>query len=573
MSKEQSQFIEVESVDDNFYIDIFGMGVNRKILKINFFNQFLAWISGYFPFTVQTRVNLFALEASIGTVIETKGCNSVGDGGHGTFDIVESPPYSADGYSVIQCANGFYAVLRLPYNVLQFGAIGDANSYCHAAFVRAFSVLSYSKSIFIPSGVYRIETSVTRSTPYTSGKSCFEFNSVSDFKIYGDGKFLSTIYFDPVDTFSARLFDFNTCDKIIIQGIGMVGANVPVNDPPSGTDGYMDRAINVVKTDGSRFEDLYVKNISRYGMAFQRGPYTNNIWNDIVFENIGNDCIDMKSYNLSAVYEQDINYNNHWENITAIAWGILSFEAPNQLLDMRSSYSTARNIVGMSPGNNTYLIRNVSGIGCSIYDPVCYSTNNTIGAAQNGILVCAPDTKIYNPKLFGCYKGIECAFNTEDGRQPWFDCQNPVIDGCFIGIDSTDFTGSKVYGGTIKNCAFRGVRVGYRTIIFGVTFNNCVIPIRLELTASGSMIISCNDTSGGTIASASAAVSQVNSLINCGAMATAYKMDFVGRELLIDGSKVLTIRQAAIPNAVGGTEVATINAILTAMRTHGLISP
>lgn len=40
-----------------------------------------------------------------------------------------------------------------------------------------------------------------------------------------------------------------------------------------------------------------------------------------------------------------------------------------------------------------------------------------------------------------------------------------------------------------------------------------------------------------------------------------------------DNDAVLAGQQAAIPDAAGGTEVATINAILAALRAHGLIAP
>jgi hypothetical protein len=43
--------------------------------------------------------------------------------------------------------------------------------------------------------------------------------------------------------------------------------------------------------------------------------------------------------------------------------------------------------------------------------------------------------------------------------------------------------------------------------------------------------------------------------------------------LRVAGTQVVGARQGAIGNAAGGTEVATINAILAALRTHGLIAP
>lgn len=43
-------------------------------------------------------------------------------------------------------------------------------------------------------------------------------------------------------------------------------------------------------------------------------------------------------------------------------------------------------------------------------------------------------------------------------------------------------------------------------------------------------------------------------------------------EVRINGTKVIGPRQAAIQNATSGTEIATINAILTRLRAHGLIA-
>lgn len=47
---------------------------------------------------------------------------------------------------------------------------------------------------------------------------------------------------------------------------------------------------------------------------------------------------------------------------------------------------------------------------------------------------------------------------------------------------------------------------------------------------------------------------------------------WVGTQVLVDGKKVLSTQQGAIANAGAGTEVATINSILAALRAHGLIA-
>jgi len=90
---------------------------------------------------------------SVGQVVRTKGCLSVGDGGHGVFDVVSSTLLSVNGYSVISFSHGVTCVLRPPYNLLQFGAVRNADST--AAILRARDFSSATKSpILLPSGTF-----------------------------------------------------------------------------------------------------------------------------------------------------------------------------------------------------------------------------------------------------------------------------------------------------------------------------------------------------------------------------------------------------------------------------------
>lgn len=68
-----------------------------------------------------------ALSANrIGDRLETKGCLSIGDAGHGTF-IVEAASGAPDGYSRVLLPNGNHAVLQMPYKIRQFGVTGDGS--------------------------------------------------------------------------------------------------------------------------------------------------------------------------------------------------------------------------------------------------------------------------------------------------------------------------------------------------------------------------------------------------------------------------------------------------------------
>lgn len=89
--------------------------------------------------TVSDISNMLS-RASVGDVIETKGCLSIGDGGNGVFDIVASTSLPVDGYSVI--GSGPYAVLRFTNGIVnpeQFGAKGDGVTNDYDAIQRAIN--------------------------------------------------------------------------------------------------------------------------------------------------------------------------------------------------------------------------------------------------------------------------------------------------------------------------------------------------------------------------------------------------------------------------------------------------
>jgi hypothetical protein len=104
--------------------------------------------------------NVSALSAAVATLpvgatVSTKGAVTAGDGGYGIFDIVASTASPVDGYSVI--GSGPYAVLRLPYNVAQFGADRTGASSSNLAFNRAAAAAAaVGVTVFIQPGSYAI---------------------------------------------------------------------------------------------------------------------------------------------------------------------------------------------------------------------------------------------------------------------------------------------------------------------------------------------------------------------------------------------------------------------------------
>lgn len=76
-----------------------------------------------------TVATLALLNLPVGAKVSTKGCLSVGDGGHGDFIVSATPVGVVNGYSCVQLANGNYVNL-LPvggyYYAKQFGLVCDA---------------------------------------------------------------------------------------------------------------------------------------------------------------------------------------------------------------------------------------------------------------------------------------------------------------------------------------------------------------------------------------------------------------------------------------------------------------
>lgn len=131
----------VTAVESDRFFPIVSSYENEKISMDNLFDQIKTYVNQKNVAVYNTVSDLGSLELVSGTFFITKGCLSIGDGGHGIF-IVESPSGIPDGYSRILLANGNHAVLQ-PVNgcvdIHQFGignnvrfALTRADAYCQA---------------------------------------------------------------------------------------------------------------------------------------------------------------------------------------------------------------------------------------------------------------------------------------------------------------------------------------------------------------------------------------------------------------------------------------------------------
>lgn len=196
----------------------------------------------------------------IGDSVTTRGCNSVGDGGHGKF-IMEAASGTPDGYSRVVSVNGLHWVLQPTngkYNVYQFGLSGTSDdTLTLQRFVTACagSVATLTKGTFIISQltipdntalelagsskiVRKASTSipliVTGSNVKISGTGTIDGNKVANTgdldNIYINNK--TSIRISGISNINAvgsgALVNVNGVDRVSVRKCYMAGCNIGV---------------------------------------------------------------------------------------------------------------------------------------------------------------------------------------------------------------------------------------------------------------------------------------------------------------------------------------------------------
>jgi len=246
--------------------------------------------------------NVSALSAAVATLpvgatVSTRGAITSGDGGHGTFDIVVSAPSAANGYSVIGAA-GKYAVLREPYNVLQFGADRTGVLNSTPAIQRGIDYLHAlgGGQLSHPRGTYKIEASALSEVYDNDGvpvpASDCGVVLRAGVSLVGDYNRRVTFISNPLLIVIAIVAP-RDCT---ITGIKIDGQWL---SPASGaghgmfvlsTAGGADSTCNNLQ-----IKNVTVRNVPSYGIGLQAGIPTNCTIEDIFVENTGADGVDLKA--------------------------------------------------------------------------------------------------------------------------------------------------------------------------------------------------------------------------------------------------------------------------------------
>lgn len=211
--------------------------------------------------------NNFRGDVAVGTVVETSGYYTVGDGGGATWDVVLASSVTIDGYGVIAVTGSATLALVLRtgdvVNVKQFGAVGDGvtNSAPHIQ-----SALDNAKTVVIPDGIFAIASSVILNSNNTLIGSGIDNSTVKN--ISGAPLQMITSGLRIANVYSAGKKENITVEGITVDG-NVVGTKI--DDNPGVSFSYCDniavKSVKVINSNGGAVR------VDGYSEVFEDAAY------------------------------------------------------------------------------------------------------------------------------------------------------------------------------------------------------------------------------------------------------------------------------------------------------------
>lgn len=237
-------------------------------------------------------------------------------------------------------------------NVLDFGAVGDGATDDGPALRLAAERLIQlgGGCIYFPGGKeYYLESRFSSSV-----SSVVFIEGVDNVHICGDG-FSSKIRVG--DDVAWHLFYMLNCSNVSITGLYMEG-----RDPASLGGGH--RAINMEWCTDVIITECMMVGWGRYAISHQNGTAKRFIVDNCIFENIGNDCIDIKNKEAPS----DPTELFVVSNIVCRSWGVTNANSPNVIVDARMPLCV-NNVRGldMRAGNRVVRIANDNCIVSNVF--------------------------------------------------------------------------------------------------------------------------------------------------------------------------------------------------------------
>lgn len=456
--------------------------------------------------SVNTVADLALLSLSVGDVKRTKGCLSIGDGGHGQF-IVTAASGTPDGYSRVLLANGNHAVLQGDFNVLQFGGASTA------AIQRAIDAVHAlgGGNVLVPLATYTLVASNLSETYDNFGVAV----PASDCSIIlRAGVHLAG------EEGARPVFTSENAGLILVAPIAPIDSglhNIEIDGGWSPGDPGAGHGVFVLGTEGGAdiscvgfiVENVKVSNVASYGVALQNGSPKNCSIINVEVENTGADGIDLKArsdvsteptgnicenirvknHNLRVDGSAGIDVRGIWQlkNVTVTEFG---GDPAKTYVGVRfrtkPPVTDAYNLAAARSTLNGFYIRPAAG---------------TTGLVIDGIQSGSDDVHISNGTIVSAKIGVRLFGNVNGSAT-----RNHIVNvGC---LDSTEY-GMKFETGvtytTVTNCSTKGsTTAGYRNEAQYTTYVNCTATDTTTISTSGGagptqVTVACNFSADGNI--------------------------------------------------------------------------
>lgn len=434
--------------------------------------------------TFDTPAQAALASLPVGAKYSTKGCLSIGDGGHGDFIASATAPTTEDGYSCFEHANGTFGVLQPvngEFNLLQFGAAGNGTTDDTAAIRRANAFMKARGGGVLnfldrPYKVKRTSKSGESGTTPDDYIILVDYSEITFKGVKGKTK----IIHDITDTdFTFMRIGVLPIANGVVSLHDVVLKDMEIDggyDPVEGTEDGGSALIIAYGVKRFKFTGLYLHRGKDYGIGLQNGGHQDGLIEDCVIEDTGADGIDHKN-------NGDVSEGNVINNVIVRRFGrhespsapyagvdlMYGWQVSNLLVEEFGAFGTAGAALRLKQGESAEP-RGRGGNDTNVVNFKAYAkeTPNEALLYLDGIRCSARNCNISNVVVEGVV-GAGVRFQQRKNRLTNANCKN---GGTGYILEDASYT-TEADDCTLVNCDAEGNDVGYRIETDGTKLSNC----------------------------------------------------------------------------------------------------